>query len=94
MKQSLAVTAVLLSLSLLGCGGPVSEPTMEPEAVSESGESSTVSQFDTCTGYVACSTLENKRCFIEGEAQPCCVGGTSLSEIYCRYTDGRLTFQY
>jgi hypothetical protein len=93
MKRSLAVTAVLLSLSLLGCGGPVSEPTMEPEAVSEGGESSTVSQFASCTGLSACSTLVGKRCFNEGEAQPCCAG-TDVSEVYCRYSDGRLTFQY
>ncbi|MFY2558280.1 hypothetical protein ACN469_11655 [Corallococcus terminator] len=124
MKHSLAVTAVLLSLSLLGCGGPVSEPALEPEAVSESGESSTVSQFGTCTaqcsggqtvscsgntcsqtdyqgvtcdgvftacpsspactGHISCSVLVGKRCFIEGETQPCC-DGASTTELYCAY---------
>ncbi len=133
MKHSLAVTAVLLSLSLLGCGGPVSGPTMAPEAVSESGESATVSQFGTCTalcsggqtvscsgstcsqtdyqgvtcdgaftacppapactGYPSCSTLVGKRCFIEGEPQPCC-DGASTSELYCVYSNGRLIFVY
>ncbi|WP_426747194.1 hypothetical protein VZQ01_06535 [Myxococcus faecalis] len=88
MKQSLVVTAVLFSLSLLGCGGPVTEP----EAVPEGSQDSALSQL-ACSGYPACSTLVNKRCFNEGEAQTCCAGDTT-GELYCVYSEGRLIFVY
>ncbi|MCP3061097.1 hypothetical protein LXT21_20155 [Myxococcus sp. K38C18041901] len=88
MKQSLVVTAVLFGFSLLGCGGPVSEP----EAVSESSQDSTLSQL-ACSGYPACGSLVNKRCFNEGEVQTCCDGDTT-GELYCVYSNGRLIFAY
>jgi hypothetical protein len=48
MKNSFAVMVTFLGLSLLGCGGAVSEPEAEA-APDETGEHATVSQFATCT---------------------------------------------
>ncbi|MFP2907814.1 hypothetical protein ACLESD_22755 [Pyxidicoccus sp. 3LFB2] len=59
MKRSMVVMAVFLGLSLVGCGGAVSEAE-EAEAAPVSGEASTVSQFATC--YAACSGGQTVSC--------------------------------
>lgn len=60
MKRSFVVMATFISLSFLGCGGPVSEAESEVAAPESEASSGTVSQFATCTalcsgGSVSCS---------------------------------------
>jgi hypothetical protein len=61
MKRSFVVMAAFISLSLLGCGGPVSEVESEVAAPETEETSGTVSQFATCTalcsggGSVSCT---------------------------------------
>lgn len=82
MKRSVAVIAAFLGLSLLGCGGPVSEPTAQPEAAPVSGEEATVSQFGTCTALcpggqsvscsgTTCSATDGQGVMCDGVSTPC-----------------------
>ncbi|MFP2907816.1 hypothetical protein ACLESD_22765 [Pyxidicoccus sp. 3LFB2] len=93
MKRSIIAVAVLLGVSLLGCGGPGSEPMAEPGAAPESGEETTVSQFGTCTALCAgnqsvscsgttCSMTDYEGVTCNGVFTPCpsaCTGYPSCS---------------
>ncbi|MFP2907815.1 hypothetical protein ACLESD_22760 [Pyxidicoccus sp. 3LFB2] len=70
MKRSMVVMAVFLGLSLVGCGGAVSEAEGEAAPVSGEESSGTVSQFATCTAL--CS----------GGGSVSCTGNTCSSTNY------------
>jgi hypothetical protein len=84
MKRSLVVMAAFLGLSLLACGG--ADAGSEREAAPADGEESTVSQFETCVGYKACSSIANTFCSPVGATTHCCASNGATSDLICART--------
>ncbi|WP_163995872.1 hypothetical protein [Pyxidicoccus caerfyrddinensis] len=84
MKRSLVVMAAFLGLSLMACGGADTGP--ESEATPADGAEATVSQFETCTGYKACSSIANTFCSPVGATTHCCASNGTTSDLICART--------
>ncbi|QSQ26795.1 hypothetical protein JY651_18575 [Pyxidicoccus parkwayensis] len=84
MKRSLVATVAFFSFSLLACGG--ANTGVESEATPADGQESTVSQFETCTGYKACSSIANTFCSPEGATTHCCASNGTTSDLICART--------
>jgi hypothetical protein len=86
MKRSMVVMAVFLGLSLMACGGTMSDAELEPGSAPERGEESTVSQFATCTAVCSgggsvsctgtpCSSADGQGVTCNGVFTPCPAAG-------------------
>ncbi len=76
MKRSLAVLATFVSLSLLGCGGPIDDgQELETPPATESGEV----QAQACTAGVSCDDLDLTYCGKRGLTTSCCSGENTFS---------------
>lgn len=84
MKRSLAVLAAFVSLSLLGCGGPIdAEQELQTPPAAESGEV----QAQACTAGVSCDDLDLTYCPKSGLTTTCCLGENTFT-CTCTRTAG------
>ncbi|MDC0713130.1 hypothetical protein POL68_32000 [Stigmatella sp. ncwal1] len=89
MKRSLATMLVFVGLSLLGCGGPVTEPETAPDTDAPT----TVSQLSTCTAScpggtsvsctgASCSATDNQGVTCGGTFYACGCGNLPACSAY------------